>query len=364
MSIGVEYTPRPRAGAVGAPAAARVVELRGVTKRYAANEVIHGISFHVAHGEIISLLGPSGCGKTTIFRLIAGFEVPDSGEIHVQGRQVAGPRRSVPPDRRSVGMVFQDYALFPHMTAADNIMYGLEGLERRRRQAILETMLDLVGLRGYGLRYPHQLSGGEQQRVAVARALAPCPAALLLDEPFSNLDADTRGRMRKEVLEILHQAQTTAILVTHDREEAFSVGDRVGVLHGGQLEQLDTPEVVYHQPRTTFVAGFVGQADFLDAVLRDDRAVTELGCFSVRATGGCGKVRVMLRPDDVDFLADDQGTARIVGREFLGAENLYTIRLQSGQSLRSVQSSTRVVPPGTRVRILAEPEHVVVFSVL
>ncbi|KKL16485.1 hypothetical protein LCGC14_2495080, partial [marine sediment metagenome] len=210
-----------------------VVSLSGVSKTFEEKEVLRGITFDIKQGEIISLLGPSGCGKTTILRLIAGFELPDEGVISVKGKPVAGMGFSIPPDKRSVGMVFQDYALFPHMTVAKNVLYGLKGFDRERQKKILSGMLSLSGLSGYENRYPHQLSGGEQQRVAVARALAPCPNALLLDEPFSNLDADMRARMRTDVLNILRKARTTAILVTHDREEAFSLGDRVGVLNYG-----------------------------------------------------------------------------------------------------------------------------------
>jgi iron(III) transport system ATP-binding protein len=337
------------------------VSLRGVSKFYGNTTVIRNISFEIRQGEILALLGPSGSGKTTILRLIAGFEQLDQGEIYIQQKLTAGPNVSIAPERRSVGMMFQDYALFPHMTVAKNVVYGLKGMERRRREKVLAGMLSLVGMEGYGDRYPHQLSGGEQQRIALARALAPCPAALLLDEPFSNLDADMRSRMRLEVLSILQRANTTTIIVTHDQEEAFTLADRVGVLREGRLEQLDTPENIYHKPRTPFVARFVGQADFLRAVARDDRVETELGHFSVEEPIPDLRFRVMIRPDDIGFTPDDQGDALIIGREFLGSENLYSIRLGSGQMVRSSQPSMAIYHIGQKVSVTANLDHVVVF---
>ncbi len=341
--------------------ASQRVSFRGVSKSYGNTAVIRDVSFEIKQGEILALLGPSGSGKTTILRLIAGFELLDEGEIFIQQRLTASLRISVAPERRSVGMMFQDYALFPHMTVAKNVRYGLKGMERPRQEKVLAGMLALVGMEGYENRYPHQLSGGEQQRIALARALAPCPAALLLDEPFSNLDADMRSRMRLEVLSILQRANTTTILVTHDQEEAFTLADRVGVLKEGRLEQLDTPETIYHQPRTPFVARFVGQADFLTAVAKNDRVETELGHFSIESPIPRQRLSVMIRPDDIGFTPDDQGEAVIIGREFLGSENLYSIRLRSGQMVRSSQPSMAIYRVDQKVSVQANLDHVVVF---
>lgn len=337
------------------------VSLRGVSKSYGNSAVIRDISFEIRQGEILALLGPSGSGKTTILRLIAGFEQVDEGEIYIQQRLLADRHFFVSPEQRSVGMMFQDYALFPHMTVAKNVLYGLKGMERRRREKVLAGMLALVGMEGYQDRYPHQLSGGEQQRVALARALAPCPSALLLDEPFSNLDADMRSRMRLEVLSILQRANTTTILVTHDQEEAFTLADRVGVLKKGRLEQLDTPEIIYHSPRTPFVARFVGQADFLEAVAKRGRVETELGHFSIEGPIPGQRLSVMIRPDDIGFTPDDQGEGAIIGREFLGSENLYTIRLRSGQMVRSSQPSMVIFRVGQKVTVQADLDHVIIF---
>ncbi len=338
-----------------------LISLKGVSKSFDGTLVIQDLSFDIAQSEILALLGPSGCGKTTILRLLAGFEQPDAGEILVQGRVVTDSHFFVPPEQRSVGMVFQDYALFPHLTVAENILYGLRGLERWRRKKILGGMLKQIGMERYGDRYPHQLSGGQQQRVAVARALAPCPAALLLDEPFSNLDADMRSQMRQEVLSILREAKTTAIFVTHDQEEAFTLADRVGVLNQHRLEQLDTPEAIYHRPQTPFVARFVGQADFIPAEINQGRVSTELGSFRATAPLPSTRLRIMIRPDDIDFTPHDHATAIIVGREFRGSENIYNIRLKSGQVVRSSQSSTTIFPLMQRVKVHANLDHVVIF---
>ncbi len=337
------------------------VILRGVSKSYGSTAIIRDVSFEMRQGEILALLGPSGSGKTTILRLIAGFEQLDKGEIFIQQTLTASLHLSIAPERRSVGMMFQDYALFPHMTVAKNVRYGLKGMDRRQQEKVLAGMLTLVGMEGYGGRYPHQLSGGEQQRIALARALAPCPAALLLDEPFSNLDADMRSRMRLEVLSILQRANTTTILVTHDQEEAFTLADRVGVLKEGRLEQLDTPESLYHRPRTPFVARFVGQADFLAAVAKNGRVETELGHFSVEGPIPPLGLRVMIRPDDIDFIPDDRGEAVIISREFLGSENLYSIRLRSGQMVRSSRPSMAIYRVDQKVSVQANLNHVVIF---
>ena len=338
-----------------------VVSLRGVSKTFRSVAVVGNVSFELQRGEILALLGPSGCGKTTTLRLIAGFEKPDAGRILVQGKLVAGSDFFIPPEQRSVGLVFQDYALFPHKTVADNVVYGLKGMEKRRKERVLSEMLDLVGLKGYESRYPHQLSGGEQQRVAVARALSPCPSALLLDEPFSSLDADMRSQMRMEVLSILRRAKTTAILVTHDQEEAFSLADRVGVLNKGRLEQLDTPEVIYHRPSTIFVARFVGQADFLTADVSNGRLKTEVGTFTIERSISSPKVRLMVRPDDIKIVPESNGNAVIIGRDFRGSENLYSIRLGSGQVVRSNRPSTAIYPINQRVRTWADMDHLVTF---
>ena len=343
-----------------------LVTLSRVSQRYSpeAAPAVDRLSLTVGRGQILALLGPSGCGKTTTLRLIAGLETPDEGTITIAGRVVADARRglSVPPEERGVGVVFQDYALFPHLTVADNVGFGLAGRPREERRARVRTVLDLVGLTDLADRYPHELSGGQQQRVAVARALAPAPAVVLLDEPFSNLDADLRAQMRDEVEKVLRSTGTTAIFVTHDQEEAFTIADRVGVLNAGRLEQLDAPETIYHQPATPFVAEFVGAADFIPGLVTSEGIVTELGVFSNLEGHEPGdKVRVMIRPDDVTFVPAADGEAVIVRRYFRGSENLYCLALPSGHRVHSSQPSAAVHAVGTRVRPEAHVLHVVTF---
>lgn len=339
-----------------------LLTLKEVTKRYAAHfpPAISRLSFNLKAGEILALLGPSGSGKTTTLRLIAGFEAPDEGTISLRGVPMSGNGVWVPPEARKIGMVFQDYALFPHMTVVENVAFGLQG-GKREREAKAAEVLRIVGMEGMARRYPHELSGGEQQRVALARALAPEPAVILLDEPFSNLDADMRTEMRREVEKILRGSGMSAILVTHDQEEAFAMADRVGILNRGCLEQLESPEVLYHMPATRFVADFVGEADFLPGEIRGG-VVTEVGTFPDRSGLPEGtRVEVMIRPDDVDFDPDPQGEAVIVGRKFRGSENRYALALPSGTRLRSSQPSGRVLPPGIRVKVSIDLTHVVVF---
>ena len=341
-----------------------LLALERVTKRYAPDRhpAVDTLTLTVQQGEILALLGPSGCGKTTTLRLIAGFETPDSGRVVIRGETMAGPRRWVPPEARGVGIVFQDYALFPHLTVAQNVGFGLKPLGPSARQERLGQILELVGLQSFRNRFPHELSGGQQQRVAVARVLAPAPALVLLDEPFSNLDADLRAQMREEVEKLLRNTGTTGIFVTHDQEEAFTLSDRVGVLNEGRLEQLDTPERIYHHPATPFVAEFVGAADFLPGLVTTQGIVTELGIFANTEGGDIGeKVKVMIRPDDVSFIPSPDGQGVIVRRYFRGSENLYSIRLPSGHRVHSSQASSSVYPNGTRVRAEAHLIHVVTF---
>ncbi len=338
------------------------VSVRNICKSFGGPPVVEGLSFEVAHKEVFAILGASGCGKTTTLRLIAGFERPDSGDIILGGHPVASPTHWVPPEKRGVGIVFQDYALFPHLSVEQNVAFGLRSFPQSQRERIVKTMLDMVGMGQYARRYPHELSGGQQQRVALARSLAPCPVVLLLDEPFSNLDADMRAQMRQEVQKILKEAETTAILVTHDQEEAFVLANRVALLNAGRLEQVGTPEEIYHHPASRFVASFVGEADLLEGTIGEASVVTEVGRFAYGGPLPSGaKVFIMLRPDDVEVLPDPQGDSIIALRQFRGSENLYSVRLRSGRVLHSSQPSIVVFPLGQPVRVQAAPSHVVVF---
>jgi iron(III) transport system ATP-binding protein len=342
-----------------------LLELSHVGKRFGTGRsaAVDDLTLSLQAGRILALLGPSGCGKTTTLRLIAGFEVPDTGEIAIGGRIVArAGDAGVPPEERSVGVVFQDYALFPHLSVEANVAFGVSRLPRAERRARVARMLDLVGLGDLGRRYPHELSGGQQQRVATARALAPAPTLLLLDEPFSNLDADLRAQMRDEVQTILRTMGTTAIFVTHDQEEAFTIADEVGVLNRGRLEQLAAPHTVYHHPATPFVAEFVGAADFLPGLVTAHGIVTEIGVFSnVEARELGAKLRVMIRPDDVSFVPDSAGEAVLEQRYFRGSETLYCLGLPSGHRVHSSQPSAAPFATGLRVRPEANVLHVVTF---
>ena len=323
---------------------------------FADSPVVQGLNFIVAPGEILALLGPSGCGKTTTLRLIAGFEQLDAGCIVVAGRTVADERVYIPPEKRNVGVVFQDYAIFPHLSVAQNVAFGLQG-NRNKDQRVLE-MLSLVGLDGQGEQMPHHLSGGQQQRVALARALAPQPDVLLLDEPFSNLDAALRQTVRQEVRDLLKQCGTTAIFVTHDQEEALAVGDKVAVMNVGQIEQIGTPEEIFHRPQSRFVAEFMGQTDFLPGIATDHGLETPLGLLPQRLTLSNGTpVEVAIRSDDVQIEADEGGNGTILSRQFVGIANIYRVGLADDTIVHSWAAHTTNLPAGTTVRVELEGDH-------
>jgi iron(III) transport system ATP-binding protein len=332
--------------------------LQSVSKSFGEVAAIQDMDLEVSEGEILALVGPSGCGKTTLLRLIAGFEIPDRGSITLRNQIVSKEGRSLPPEQRGVGMVFQDYALFPHLSVAQNVGFGLNGMPLSDRKQIVEEKLRLVGLQGFADRMPHELSGGERQRVALARAMAPRPIIILLDEPFSNLDADRRVTMREEVRAILKRAGATAILVTHDQEEALYFGDRLAVLREGRLQQVDSPEGVFHSPINEAVADFMGQTEFLDGRVTSRGIDTEIGSLpqSVNLPAGSG-VKVAVRADDITITPNKQATAVIVERQFKGALNLYKIQLPSGKTVQSLQAHTLILSPGTGVDVQLEPGH-------
>jgi iron(III) transport system ATP-binding protein len=335
------------------------IVLDGVSRNFfgAQRAAVENVSLDVRDGEILALLGPSGCGKTTTLRMIAGFERADRGRISIGGVTVDDGRTFVQPEKRGVGMVFQDYALFPHLNVVQNIGFGLTKSSKSERDARVAELLDLAGLTDLARRYPHQLSGGQQQRVALARALAPKPRVLLLDEPFSNLDTELRVQMRAEVRDLLKAVGTTAILVTHDQQEAMTVADRMAVMLNGRIEQVDTPEAVYHFPATRAVANFVGQGTFVPARIAGAFAESDLGSFEIDAVDGAScalgpsQVDLLLRPRDVSLEVDPDGIAVIQSRVFNGAELTYRIQLPCGVTLQSNQPLHVDITPGTRVRV-------------
>ncbi len=281
-----------------------VIQLEGVRKRFWPGpvEAVDGVNLTVREGEIVTLLGPSGCGKTTTLRLIAGFEVPDEGTIRIGDQVVAGPRSWVPPERRGVGMVFQDYALFPHLTVGENVMFGLDRIPRRRRKDRAKEVLRILDLAAAFDRYPHELSGGQQQRVALARAIAPEPVVVLMDEPFSNLDAHLRSQVRDEVVGILRRAGMTSIFVSHDQRDALAISDQVAVMNRGKVEQMGSPREIYKHPESIFVATFVGRTNLLQGVIQNESGcvLTDFGSFCRVDRLGLplgSQVLVSVRPD-------------------------------------------------------------------
>jgi iron(III) transport system ATP-binding protein len=332
------------------------VRVRDVEKRFGDTHAVAGVTLEVADGEIVAVLGPSGCGKTTLLRLIAGFEAPDAGEIEVGGEVMAGRGTLVAPEKRRIGMVFQDYALFPHLDVAANVGFGLTRRSPDERRDLVARTLSLVGLEPKAKRYPHELSGGERQRVALARALAPQPAVVLLDEPFSSLDATLRADLRRDVETILREAQATALLVTHDQEEALSLADRVAVMRDGRIQQDGTPEEVYGRPTDHWVTGFLGDAEVLPGTAAGGAVECELGRFPIPAEIE-GEVDVVIRPESV---ALGQGRAVrgertydgvVVAREYYGHDQLVVVKLESGRRVRSRSIGFPIWHPGDHVRV-------------
>ncbi|MBA1274330.1 ABC transporter ATP-binding protein [Stutzerimonas azotifigens] len=343
-----------------------LLTLRQLACGYGGQRVVEHLNLHLERGDIGCLLGPSGCGKTTTLRAIAGFEPVHEGEIQLADRIISRSGFTLAPERRRIGMVFQDYALFPHLTVADNVAFGIR--KHAHVQRIVAELLELVHLAPLSKRYPHELSGGQQQRVALARALAPEPDLLLLDEPFSNLDGELRRRLSHEVRDILKFRGTSAILVTHDQEEAFSVSDQVGVFRDGRLEQWDTPYNLYHEPLTPFVASFVGQGYFIRGqLIAPQKVQTELGVIQGNRafnwpTGS--SVDVLLRPDDIVYAPESALKATIVGKTFLGASTLYRLQLPTGNQLEGIFPSHADYRTGEQVGIRVAADHLVVFPAL
>ena len=340
-----------------------LLNLHNVSCGFVVQAVVEDLDLHLNAGDIACLLGPSGCGKTTSLRAIAGFEPLLAGEISLAGEVISRPGFTLPPEQRRIGMVFQDYALFPHLSVAQNVAFGIRQHPQCRR--ITAELLELVNLSELGKRYPHELSGGQQQRVALARALAPEPRMLLLDEPFSNLDGELRRRLSKEVRDILKARGTSAILVTHDQEEAFAVSDHVGVFQNGRLQQWDTPYNLYHEPLTPFVASFIGQGYFIRGqLMTPDTVQTELGIINGNRAYNLpagSPVDVLLRPDDIVPDPASPLQARVSGKTFLGAATLYRLQLPTGSQLEAIFPSHADHHAGELVGIRIAADHLVLF---
>ena len=341
-----------------------LLEVRSLKAGYDDHVVVHDLSFQVERGQLVSLLGPSGCGKTTLLRALAGFTAVQSGEVSLNGQVVSSSKVHIAPEKRRLGMVFQDHALFPHMTVRENLEFGLRRESARARRIKIDGLLEMTDLVKCDSRYPHEISGGQQQRVALARALAPEPSIILLDEPFSNLDSELRERLAREVADILREREIAAILVTHDQHEAFALAEIVGVMFTGRLDQWDTPFRLYHEPVNRRIANFIGQGVFISGKITSSHTVKtvlgELHGANVRSSVG-ERVDVLIRPDDL--VPDSQGSlnAIVVGKAFRGAETLYMLRLNTGEQLLSLFPSHHDHDVGASVCLRLELRHLVFF---
>jgi len=342
-----------------------LLELKNIQCRYQNNVVVDNLSLHVNQGSLVCLLGPSGCGKTTVLRAIAGFEPVYQGEILMQGRLLSKAGFMQPPEKRRLGMVFQDYALFPHMDVFHNISFGIRRYPAEEKRQTVVHLLELVGMEDFQHRFPHELSGGQQQRIALARALAAKPTVILMDEPFSSLDPDIRENLSVEVRNILKKEGITGILVTHHQDEAFAMGDQVGVLKAGRIHQFDTPYNLYHEPVNQFVADFIGQGVFLQGtMLSPDTIETELGIIrgdrAYKWERG-SKVDILLRPDDVVLESNHSLTGTVIHKAFKGADILYTLQMPTGSKILALFPSHHDHAVGDKVGIALDMHHVVAF---
>jgi len=342
-----------------------LLSIEGLKCAYQSQTVLTSVSFAIEPGEIACLLGPSGCGKTTVLRAIAGFIAPQAGEIRLGDQVISDADQVVPPERRGMGMVFQDYALFPHLSIADNIAFGLRGMASSEKERRIREVLDLVELPDLSKRYPHELSGGQQQRVALARALAPDPRLLLMDEPFSNLDTDLRRQLSQEVRQILKRRGIAAIMVTHDQQEAFTLSDRIGILSAGRVQQWGAPEDLYYQPVSPEVAAFVGKGELFPGRVHEDTAVdTELGLLEFAEPleqGNGAEVQLFLRPGDL-YLSHEGGVpGEISSAEFQGSLTLYRVRLLSGREVEVLEPGLYRYGEGEKVGVHVHVHRPILF---
>jgi iron(III) transport system ATP-binding protein len=346
------------------------LEVKNLHMAFSQKEVLDGLSFTLNKASVGCLLGASGCGKTTALRAIAGFAHPQSGEINVHGKNLFSQKKWTPPEKRNIGVVFQDYALFPHLNVQENIAFGLKKAAASYSSARVREMLELTGLTNQAKQFPHELSGGQQQRVALGRALAPAPELILLDEPFSNLDPDLRERLALDLRDLLTAARTTALLVTHDQYEAFALADVIGVMEHGSIAQWDTAYNLYHQPTTRSVADFVGQGAFVKGELRHSSIELEIGTLELSGeelhiakqnANSLGNLSVLLRPDDVTHDDASSLTAQIRRKAFRGAQFLYTLRLASGTELFALVPSHHDHDIGEWIGIRLDADHSVTF---
>ncbi len=342
------------------------LEVKNIDVCYGKKQVVFNVNFDLNDGEIGCLLGPSGCGKTTVLRSIAGFEPVVKGDIVIQNKVVSSGKFTLPPEERKIGMVFQDFALFPHLNVNDNICFGIKHWTLEQRQQRVTELLAMMNMSDYGQAYSHQLSGGQQQRVALARAMAPKPSILLMDEPFSSMDVELREQLAKEVRNILKQENITAVLVTHDQHEAFAMADKICVLHEGKVQQKDNAYNLYHKPINRFVADFIGEGVFVPgSVIDKDTVSTELGDIKGLVPKGCLEgclVDVLIRPDDIVHDDDASQTATVMAKAFRGAEFMYRLKMPSGIEVLSLVPSHHNHQINEQIGVVLEFDHLVVFS--
>jgi iron(III) transport system ATP-binding protein len=343
-----------------------LLELNNIQCNYDHLVVLKDLSFKLVKGDIVCLLGPSGCGKSTILRAIAGFERLAAGNIKLNGTEISSPRYELAPEKRKIGMVFQDYALFPHLNVKDNIAFGLHINKQDKSRKIAE-LIELVDLAGYEERFPHELSGGQQQRVALARALAPEPDLLLLDEPFSNLDAELRNRLSLDIRKILKSLGISSILVTHDQKEAFAMSDHIGVIDQGRIQQWGTPYDLYHEPVNHFVACFIGQGSFINATtVTPDTFASELGIIQGNRAYNWPQdtpVEILIRPDDVVYKSDSQLMAKVSAKIFAGTSTQYQLTLASGTTIDAIFPSHQDFQINSLIPVGLEAEHLIAYEI-
>ena len=346
-----------------------VLRINDVKLAYDEHLVVDNVSLTLENGEIACLLGPSGCGKTTLLRAIAGFKTLESGTIESSGQTLSSSTVTVAPERRRIGMVFQDFALFPHLNVGDNICFGVRHQSKLQKHQRRRELLELIGMTGFDRKYPHELSGGQQQRVALARAIASKPRLLLLDEPFSSMDVELRNSLAKEIRGILKHENITAVMVTHDQYEAFGMADRIGVIKEGKLLQWDNAETLYHSPNSPFVAHFVGQSNFLRGEVSGDQVVTALGAISYKKHIGNvsdnfyegQQAKVLIRPEYIQISSDFSQTAELVSRDFRGGFYLCTLRLKNGEEVQAMLPSQANYQLGDSVGIALSTDKVSIF---
>ncbi len=345
----------------------KFLELANLSAAYGKGEtVVSDINLSLKEGELGCLLGPSGCGKTTILRAISGFQTLTSGSISLAGKVLSTPDKTTSPEQRTVGMVFQDHALFPHLTIGDNIGFGLSKLNSAERKSRIATLLDLVGMQAHVKKYPHELSGGQSQRVALARAIAPRPSLLLMDEPFSNLDTELRESLGYEVRNLLKELGITAIMVTHDQNDAFALGDRIGVMSEGKLMQWDSSFNLYHAPKSRFVANFIGDGIFVRGQIIDDGTVStsfgEIKGEVINVDATSNEVEVLVRPDDVTYDKNSAIIGHVKRKAFKGAQTLYTLETSNGDTLISLVPSHDDHEIGDTIGVAINADHLVCFN--